>query len=165
MLTTTLTILLASITLACNDPAHAKKEDSLSSIASAATKEASFGEGVRLATTPVSLKTAIEKNLNQENEIVIEAKIEQVCQSKGCWMVLKDDDAEVRVTFKDYSFFIPKDSAKKTAIVQGKIFSKKLSAAKQRHYLRDAKAPKSELAKVTGPVEQPWIESSGLILK
>jgi hypothetical protein len=51
----------------------------------------------------------------------LEGKAETVCKSKGCWVVLKDGDKSVHVTFEDYSFFVPKDSAGKTIALEGKV--------------------------------------------
>jgi hypothetical protein len=47
-----------------------------------------------------------------KNAVVVEGKIDKVCSMKGCWMQLVPEGAKegVRVTFKDYGFFVPKDS-------------------------------------------------------
>lgn len=151
--------------MACNDPAHANNSDVIQSIASATEKGKSFGEGIRLISPPISLKDALEKNLDKDGEVVVKAKVDRACESKGCWMILKDGDLSVRVTFKDYSFYIPKGIAKKMATVQGKLFSKTVSPAEQRHYLKDDGASKKEIAKITKPLKQPWFESTGLVLE
>ncbi|HEV7922896.1 MAG TPA: DUF4920 domain-containing protein [Thermoanaerobaculia bacterium] len=41
--------------------------------------------------------------------VVVEGKIDKVCTMKGCWMQLVPEGSKqgVRVTFKDYGFFIP----------------------------------------------------------
>ena len=45
------------------------------------------------------------------NEVTVKAKVNAVCQVKGCWMTLVDDDPgdEIFVKFKDYGFFMPLD--------------------------------------------------------
>ena len=48
-------------------------------------------------------------NESDTTELVFEATIDEVCQMKGCWMTLESDQ-KVRVTFKDYGFFVPKDA-------------------------------------------------------
>jgi hypothetical protein len=70
----------------------------------------------------------------------------------------------VRVTFKDYSFFVPKDSAKAEALVQGKIFEKKISAAEARHYAKDEGKPAAEVKKIKEGSVSPWFEASGIKL-
>jgi hypothetical protein len=47
-----------------------------------------------------------------KDAVVVEGKIDKVCSMKGCWMQLVPEGSKqgVRVTFKDYGFFVPKDS-------------------------------------------------------
>src|SRR5688500_14453434 len=47
-----------------------------------------------------------------EKPVLVEGVIEMACTNKGCWMQLASDAGKsgVRVTFKDYGFFIPLDS-------------------------------------------------------
>ncbi len=47
-----------------------------------------------------------------DKTVVFQGTIAEVCQTKGCWMKVFPDSTEVgvRVTFKDYGFFVPKDS-------------------------------------------------------
>lgn len=98
--------------------------------------------------------------------VKMEAEIEQVCQMKGCWMKLKTDGAEpIRVTFKDYAFFIPKDAAGKKAIVQGVAYKEVLSVDMLKHYAEDAGKSKEEIAAITEPVEEYSFEAHGVIIK
>lgn len=129
-------------------------------------KEAkSYGKGLTLTNEPISLSEAMKrKDEFKDREILVRAEVSQVCQAKGCWMTLKDKDSKVRVTFKDYSFFIPKDSAKSTATVQGKLFEKDLSAAEARHYAKDAGDRQDQINKIQQPVKEPWFEATGLTL-
>jgi len=40
----------------------------------------------------------------------VEGTVEDVCKMKGCWMKVKTGDGQtMRVMFKDYGFFVPKD--------------------------------------------------------
>jgi cytochrome c-type biogenesis protein CcmE len=125
----------------------------------------SYGKGVTIKEAPVSLTEAI-KNLksNDGKEIVVKAKVEKVCQSKGCWLVLKDGESQVRVTFANYSFFVPKNSAESEAVVQGKLFEKEISAAEARHYAKDEHKPAKEVAKIQASQKAPWFEATGLTL-
>ncbi|RZA09662.1 MAG: DUF4920 domain-containing protein [Proteobacteria bacterium] len=141
--------------------------------ASAAGKEnadgsKSYGKGVTSSAAPLSLKDALkDKDGLKDKEIVVRAEVEQVCQAMGCWLTLqdpKDKSANVRVSFDNYSFFVPKDSAKRIATVQGKLFDKELSAAEARHYAKDAGKSAAEQAKITKPVKQAWFEATGLTL-
>lgn len=124
-----------------------------------------YGKGVTLKEAPISLSEAIQrKDELKDKEIVVKARVNQVCQSKGCWLTLKDGKNEVRVTFADYSFFVPKNSSKEMAVVQGKIFEKDLSAAEARHYAKDAGMPAAKVAKIQQGEKSAWFEATGLTL-
>ena len=65
-------------------------------------------------------------------------RITQVCQAKGCWMVLEDEGRSARVMFGDHAFAIPKDSAGQ-AEVHGVLSRKALSPAQAKHLEEDGK--------------------------
>ena len=68
--------------------------------------------------------------------VAVEAKIRKACEKKGCWMELAGTEKGpgVRVTFKDYGFFVPLDSAGSTAKVEGMVKVALLEDAKAKHY-------------------------------
>lgn len=68
--------------------------------------------------------------------IAVEARVRQACEKKGCWMELAgaDKGPGVRVTFKDYGFFVPLDSAGSTAKVEGVVKVAMLDEQKVKHY-------------------------------
>ena len=59
----------------------------------------------------------------QEQPVTVEGHVRAACTRRGCWMELADAaDPKLpgcRVTFKDYGFFVPTDSAGSRAKVQG----------------------------------------------
>jgi hypothetical protein len=65
-------------------------------------------------------------------------RITQVCQAKGCWMVLEDEGRTARVMFGDHAFAIPKDSSGR-AQVQGVLSRKQLTPAQVQHLREDAR--------------------------
>jgi hypothetical protein len=65
-------------------------------------------------------------------------RITQVCQAKGCWMVLENDGQTARVMFGDHAFSIPKDSAGR-ADVHGVLSRKQLTPAQVKHLREDSK--------------------------
>lgn len=64
-----------------------------------------------------------------KNAVVVEGLIITACERKGCWMQLAAGEGEpsVRVTFKDYAFFVPLDSKGMKARAEGVTTVKKLS--------------------------------------
>ncbi len=86
--------------------------------------------------------------------VVFEAKAKKVCEQKGCWMVLKDGNKEVRTLFKDYGFFVPKTIVGKKVRVQGTMKRKKVSAATIRHFMKDEGKKMEDIQKVkTGQIQ------------
>jgi hypothetical protein len=69
----------------------------------------------------------------------IEGVVERVCQSEGCWMqIAPESGAEgIRVTFKDHSFFVPKDSRSMKFKAEGEFFVKVLDKAQVDHLVED----------------------------
>jgi Domain of unknown function (DUF4920) len=63
-------------------------------------------------------------------------RITQVCQAKGCWVVIESDGKSARISTKD-KFFVPKNS-KGNAVVYGEVQQVTLSADKAKHYAEDA---------------------------
>src|SRR5690606_27001165 len=53
-------------------------------------------------------------------------RITEVCQAKGCWMMLEDDGQAARVMFGDHAFALPKD-ASGSAVVHGVMARKALT--------------------------------------
>lgn len=70
--------------------------------------------------------------------VTLEATVRKACTNKGCWLELADgaDPAApaVRVTFKNYGFFVPLDSAGSTALVEGQVKVAELTEAKAKHW-------------------------------
>lgn len=70
--------------------------------------------------------------------VLIEGQVRKACERKGCWMELATaKDAKgpgVRVTFKDYGFFVPLDSAGSQARVEGVVQVAELSEERAKHY-------------------------------
>ncbi len=109
------------------------------------------------------------KNLlgdKKEINIKLKAEVEAVCQKKGCWMDLKNANGEkLRVTFKDYKFFVPKDCAGKTAIVDGKASIEETSVGDLKEYAKDAGKSKAEIDAIKEPKKELVFEASGVILQ
>lgn len=90
------------------------------------------------ATEPVSLAQAIADENRQQGAVLVEAKVGSVCTAKGCWLGLAGEAGDIRVTFKDYGFFVPFNIVGKTVWVEGELSRKQLSLAETKHYVADA---------------------------
>ncbi|HYQ14719.1 MAG TPA: DUF4920 domain-containing protein [Polyangiaceae bacterium] len=85
---------------------------------------APFGASPTVALADV-IKTP-EKFADQT--VQVEGAVRAACTRKGCWMELSEAQdpaaAGCRVTFKDYGFFVPTDSAGSQARVEAKVETK-----------------------------------------
>ena len=65
----------------------------------------------------------------------VSGEITTVCQKAGCWMVLRADGGDtLRVTMKDHSFSVPKDSAGSTAHVEGTVLEQDVDPEQVAHF-------------------------------
>ena len=98
-----------------------------------------FGSDMDLTTvnSAVSLSDAISAGAD-ENEVLIKAEVSKVCQKKGCFFIAQDGDKQARVSFIDYSFFIPTDATGKELVFRGVLEEKELSEEQAKHYAEDA---------------------------
>lgn len=93
-------------------------------------------------------------------------KVEEVCQSKGCWMkVALEDGSQTMVKFKDYGFFMPKDIAGKEVVINGKAYVNKVPVDELQHYAEDAGKSAEEIAAITEPETTFSFEADGVLLK
>ncbi|MDF9801216.1 hypothetical protein OKW21_006479 [Catalinimonas alkaloidigena] len=101
-----------------------------------------------------------------EQEVKLSAKVNDVCQVKGCWMTLDlENGEEVMVRFKDYGFFVPKNASGKTAIVEGRAYFDEVPVETLRHYAEDAGKSQEEINAITEPEMRLSFVADGVILK
>jgi len=99
-----------------------------------------------------------------EGDAVIKTTVAEVCPKKGCWMNVKGARSKevVRVTFKDYGFFVPPELKGKEVALKGKFIKHVESVEEQKHLLKDAKAPQVEIDAITKPKETYRFVASGV---
>ncbi len=153
----TLLLLVAAVWISCKQAPAAEAETN------------SFGAGVSKPDAAVSfadvnaqLETADSVN------VVMRAKVGEVCQAKGCWMNVVDAagtaEGEMFVQFQDYGFFMPKDIAGREVIVEGKAYKQETSVEELKHYAEDAGKSAEEIAAITEPVMEKKFMATGVVL-
>ncbi|WP_020602134.1 DUF4920 domain-containing protein [Spirosoma spitsbergense] len=96
----------------------------------------------------------------------VEGTVESVCKVKGCWMNVKTADNQVmRVSFRDYGFFVPKDIVGKTVVMEGTAETTTTPVDELRHYAQDAGKSKAEIEKITEPEKALSFVADGVIVK
>ncbi len=128
-----------------------------------------FGAGVSRPNESVEFADVIKKlEMADSVNVVMKAKVSEVCQAKGCWMNLVDpataSDEKLMVKFKDYAFFVPKDISGREVMVEGKAYKEVTSVEDLRHYAEDAGKSAEEIAKITEPVSEKKFMATGVVL-
>ena len=99
----------------------------------------SFGAAMPAEGEALSLTAAISAlDAGEAAEVKVMGQITEVCQAKGCWMLLVDGDSYARITFKDYAFFVPTETSMQRAVVYGVLDDATLSADEAAHFAQDA---------------------------
>lgn len=124
-----------------------------------------FGESFNTDESIDAAKLITEMGNGPEYETAVRGKITEVCQQKGCWLKIDLGNGEaMRVSFKDYAYFVPKDISGKEVIIKGKAYFETISVEDQKHYLEDAGRPESEIAAVSEPKNELAFEATGVLL-
>jgi hypothetical protein len=121
-----------------------------------------FGAGLTLERALDLEEVARDPSQYTAAPILLHGRISDVCQRKGCWTVLSQGDANVRVRFKDYGFFLPKDSSGKQAYVEGVLKVETLSEKRARHYAEESKT--GDVETIEGPQRELGFTASGVRL-
>jgi len=93
--------------------------------------------------------------------VILQALVGRVCQAKGCWMGLVEEGTSgVRVTFKDYGFFVPTDASGLVAQIEGTVHASTLTKEEADHlesegaeFARNPDGTVTELSIVASGVE------------
>jgi len=88
--------------------------------------------------TLANLLTNGEQHLGKH--IALETRIAKVCQRKGCFFIAQQGKHSVRISFKDYGFFIPTDSSGKTVTLTGELVKKERNEKQAQHFSKDLNA-------------------------
>ena len=82
--------------------------------------------------------------------LLIETRIGKVCQKKGCFFLATEGTLSVRVSFKDYGFFVPTNSSGKEVLLSGQLVQRDLSQEEAAHFNSDIQDGGATLS--AGPV-------------
>ena len=160
--------LLAIVLLALTLPAMAESPNApvrLSDPVEVTDRFETFGEPMPEADRALSLSELMAAGDEYlDREIVVDTRVAKVCQKKGCFFIAHEGADSARVTFKDYSFFIPTDSGGKTVRVAGIVTRTEVSEKQARHYADDlgesaaGAAPRQEYVIIATSVRIPLAE-------
>lgn len=163
-----LIIAVAAALYACKDETKNNVEEQVVEKEVVEVKYKSFGKEI-MADDAIAANSMLThyKDLKVGDTIdtKVKLKVNEVCQAKGCWMTADlGDGNEVRVTFKDYGFFMPKNISGEEVIVNGKAFVKEMPVEELRHYAEDAGKSKEEIEAITDPERTYSLVADGVLL-
>jgi hypothetical protein len=100
-------------------------------------------------------------------QATVAAEVVESCQAKGCWMDVRlAGNSTMKVTFRDYGFFVPTEDLKGRQVVfTGTANREIISVEDQRHYAQDAGKPAQEIAAITETKEKLRFVADGVILR
>lgn len=144
------------------DPAKEKANSKNSK----ATKAGGYGVAIT-KDGAIDVKSLPEKMKNEKELFVkIKGDVITACQVKGCWMTADLGNGQsMRMRFKDYGFFVPKDSGGKQFYAQGIASWNETSVAELQHYAEDAGKGKAEIDKITKPEKELVFLAEGVLLE
>jgi glycerol kinase len=130
-----------------------------------AQKAEYYGEKIK-ANGAISTSEFVKQIEGKDSLTVkMKVKINEACKKKGCWMnVDLGDGKSMMVRFKDYGFFVPKDSDGFDAIIEGEAFREEVSVDMLRHFAEDAGKSKEEIAAITKSEVNLSFEAKGVII-
>lgn len=126
------------------------------------------GLGVAMTKDGATEVKLLPGKMKTEKELFVKIKGEVVaaCQVKGCWMTADLGNGQtMRIRFKDYGFFVPKDCGGKQFYAQGIASWETTSVAELQHYAEDAGKSKAEIAKIKEPKKELTFLAEGVILE
>jgi len=147
------------------DPAKESKYKSLSSPNKAG------GYGVVITKDNALTASALEDQMNAKgtkemSNVKIMGKVNSVCKVKGCWMEVDNGKGQtVRIRFKDYKFFVPRDCENQVVYAQGVARFDTTSVATLQHYAEDAGKSKKEIEAITQPEVSLTFEAEGVLFE
>ena len=119
-----------------------------------------FGAGLTLSRPTSLAEVVLDPERFEQRPILLHGRISDVCQRKGCWTILRDGSAHVRVRFQDYGFFLPTDATGAEAFIEGVVKVETLSEKTARHY--ESESRNGDPGSVKGPRREVGFTASGV---
>lgn len=111
---------------------------------------------------PIAALQAFEAG--NTSPVVLEGKIEQVCQAEGCWFNMAlDSNRRLFVEFGE-AFTVPKDIAGRRALVAGSFYRDSISVEKQRENAKADGASEEKINAITTPMVEVNFKAGGVKL-
>lgn len=130
-------------------------------------KPGTFGAPLSAAPAIPAATVMADPKKYDGKDVKLTGTVSAACAKKGCWMTLGGGEPggkRLRVTFKDYGFFVPTDCTGKTATVEGHLKVTTLTVAQAQHYADDAAKAGAPAKKITEPQHEVSLVATGVEL-
>lgn len=112
-------------------------------------------------------KISVEEGVKNHTQykgtyIQLEGKVTDVCKMAGCWAMISDGKNDVRLSMKDYGFFVPDDVKGKKVLAEGFLEEGELNVRQHKHYLKEQNRPTEEIEKIDKPLKIMRFYSYGI---
>ena len=113
----------------------------------------------------VTLKKLLKNTKKFEDKTIrVKGTIQDVCQKKGCWLLLTSDKKTMRVRFKDYKFFVPTNAKGYVVTLEGQAKATEISEKMAKHYAEES-GDKEAAKKIKGPQKTVAFTATGIRLE
>lgn len=149
--------LLAVAFVACSSPKTSEMEGKL---------VGKYGEQINIDGMITTDKMVAMLSESDSISVKVKGEITATCAMKGCWMnLVLPSGEEMRVTFKDYGFFVPKEGMEgNVAVIEGIATRTLTDAATLQHYAQDAGKSETEILAITEDKEELAFEATGVLI-
>ena len=129
---------LLTSSLGCRTKPSPEPQPAASAKQAAATPPAQrYGAPLRPEPSTELATLLREPDSHQGKNVTVKGEVRRSCTRRGCWLELAESmdpkQPGCRVTFKDYAFFVPTNSAGSSATVQGVVEVQTIKASHVRH--------------------------------
>lgn len=152
--------------LGCQKAKETRRVTTYELVGEATVVEGNYGDVIeeKKVLSLVSLVDAVEATGSFKGKV--SGKIKEVCSSKGCWFSMElPNGSSMRVTFKEYGFFIPTNSQGFPITIEGVATLTETDVATLRHYAEDQGKTKEEVAAIQTPKREISFEATGALIK
>lgn len=124
-----------------------------------------YGEALKGSPTVTIATMVADADAYAKKAVAIEGTVKEVCQTKGCWMIVNDGTQDIRVNFKGYAFFVPYDSPTKRVRLEGSPYRKLVKKEVLQHWAEEAKNPEAKPEEITEDREMVMFMATGVVLE
>ena len=142
-----LTLGVAGTCLAADEATVIRLSEPVEQTANAET----FGAALNESVPEVALQDIADDGGRHVGQAVrVTARVAEVCKKKGCFFIAQEGSSVVRISFKDYGFFVPTDISGKTVTLVGEVVAREVTTDEAEHYAEDlgAETPLVEAGEV-----------------